>query len=287
VVEQGRGHPVLLFHGAGGWAETWGELIPALASAGYRVVACDLPGFGRSDPPRRARYFDATRCFYTRWVCDLMDALRLRRASMAGHSLGGTVAMLTAASAPERVSRLMLLAPGGFGDSVNLRLRMMGLPFTERLAPLLPDMVIRSFLRSCVYDPASIPEWLYEDACRYARAGSSVEMARVMSQGLGVFGASRALRECWARRIGRIRSPTLVLWGREDRTLPVSHAEEARRQILTSRVEVIDGAGHLLMVEKPRAVVREVLDFLEATRRARGSRNTGHAGTDFAIQPSL
>lgn len=288
VLEQGRGHPVLLFHGAGGWAETWGELFPALACAGYRAIACDLPGFGHSDPPRRARYFSAPRGFYTRWVCALMDALHLERATLAGHSLGGTVAMLTAASEPKRVSRLMLLAPGGFGDSVGLRLRMMGLPFTERLAPLLPDAVIRSFVRSCVHDPASIPEWLYRDACRYARAGSSVEFARVMSQGLRPYGASRALRQHWARQVGRIQSPTLVLWGREDRTLPAAHARIAQRRLPSAVVEVIEGAGHLLTVEKPLLVARAVLAFLEATQGPpRGRRNTGHQGTDFAIEPSL
>ena len=106
VVEVGRkGRPLLFFHGAGGWAETWGEVVPAMAKAGYHCFAVDLPGFGQSAPPLlRPRYFEPGRSYYVRWTAKLLDALKLKRATLIGHSLGGTVAMLTAATVPERVA---------------------------------------------------------------------------------------------------------------------------------------------------------------------------------------
>lgn len=299
VLEVGRrGPPVLLFHGAGGWAETWGEVPSALAAAGYHAFACDLPGFGESEPPSRPNYFHTRRSFYVRWTLRLMDALRLRRAALVGHSLGGTVSMLTAAMAPERVPQLALLAPGGFGDSVGFRLRMMALPFSDRVAPYVPEALVRSFLRSNVRDPACIPPWLYADACRYARR-CGAEFARVMSQGLAMFGSTTALRDAWAERLARLPIPTLVLWGREDRTLPVSHALQAAATLPGAVVEVIPDAGHLLMLEKPRFVCRALLAFLSAgPARASARAQRGpplHArepevldsGTGFAMQPVL
>jgi pimeloyl-ACP methyl ester carboxylesterase len=290
VVEVGRkGRPLLFFHGIGGWAETWGEVVPTMARAGYHCFAVDLPGFGQSAPPIRARYFDPGRSYYVRWVAKLMDELKLKRATLIGHSLGGTVAMLTAASRPERVSRLVLMAPGGFGDPILYRLRMMALPFGEWLAPYVPDRLIRGFLRANAYDPKCLPEWLYEDALKYARAGGGAELARVMSQGLSRFRGPNGLGAQWRARIAAsIRCPTLVLWGREDRTLPVSHAVDAAATLPGAVVEVIDHAGHLLMLEKPRLVQRALLAFLEATAPSHASRSaTARAGTDFAMPPAL
>jgi len=295
VLELGRrGHPLVLFHGVGGWAETWGELLPVLAHAGYHVFAVDLPGFGQSTPPGRARYFDVKRSYYVRWAQRLLDALQLRRVTLLGHSLGGTVAMLTAASAPARVARLVLLAPGGFGDP-GAYIRMMGLPFGEHLAPYVPDRLIRSFLRSNVYDPECLPAWLYEDAVRYSRAGGGVELARVMAQAISSFRGAGVLREKWRRRLMGLSCPTLVLWGREDRTLPVSHAVDAAATLPGAVVEVIERAGHLLMLEKPLLVQRALLAFLDVTAArlaARSLANAGstealNSGTDFAMPSAL
>lgn len=298
VVEVGRrGHPLLFLHGAGGWAETWGEVVPALARAGYRCFAADLPGFGQSAPPVRARYFDPGRSYYVRWVQRLMDELHLRRVTLVGHSLGGTVSMLTAACVPSRVARLALLAPGGFGDPILYRLRMMALPFGERLAPYVPERLIRSFLRANAYDPTCLPEWLYEGALRYARSGGGVELARVMAQGLSGFRGPNGLGAQWRALVAAgIRCPTLVLWGREDRTLPVSHAVDAAATLPGAVVEVIDRAGHLLMLEKPRLVQQALLAFLEVTAArvsSRGAPARGNgteplpAGTDFAMPSAL
>jgi len=293
VVEVGRkGHPLVFLHGAGGWAETWGEVVPAMARAGYHCFAVDLPGFGQSAPPLRPRYFEPGRSYYVRWTTKLLDELKLKRATLVGHSLGGTVAMLTAATVPERVARLVLMAPGGFGDPVLYRLRMMALPFGEWLAPYVPDRLIRGFLRANAYDPKCLPEWLYADALKYARSGGGAELARVMAQGLSKFRGPNGLGAQWRARVSAsIRCPTMVLWGRKDRTLPVSHAVDAAATLPGAVVEVIENAGHLLMLEKPRLVQRALLAFLEvtATRLTRPPSRTAPAtaGAEFAMPPAL
>src|SRR5437879_10537583 len=105
--------PIVLVHGVGGLAENCRPVMPALASTGRQVIALDLPGFGQSEAPRRVRYFGPEEAFYPRFVIAAMDALGVRRAHIAGQSMGGAIAYMAAVSAPERARSLVLVAPGG------------------------------------------------------------------------------------------------------------------------------------------------------------------------------
>lgn len=262
VIEEGSGAPVLLVHGVGAWAENWRDQLPALAAAGFRAVACDLPGFGRSEAPRGASYFAPDDPYYARFTVDLLDALEIERADLVGHSLGGAVAAVTAICAPERVRRLALVSSGGFGAEVPAIFRLMSLPPLEHLARFAPDALVRSVVRSTFYDLTAIPAWLYADAIRYTRAGGGREFVRVMRAVAGVRGQSAELRRRWQERARVIRCPVLVVWGREDRVIPVAHADAARALLPRARVEVIERAGHLVMVERPGEFDRILVGFL-------------------------
>ena len=131
LIEDGGGaerEPMILVHGVGGWAENWRPVVPALASTGRQVIALDLPGFGESEPPRGVRYFGPEEAFYPRFVLGAMDALGIDRAHIAGNSMGGAIAYMTAVTAPTRTRSIVLVAPGGLGRDVAFFLRACSLP---------------------------------------------------------------------------------------------------------------------------------------------------------------
>src|SRR5438093_5879867 len=105
--------PIVLVHGVGGWAENWRPVMPGLASTGRQVIALDLPGFGQSEAPRRVRYFGPEEAFYPRFVIAAMDVLGIERAHIAGNSMGGAIAYMTAVTAPMRTRSIVLVARKG------------------------------------------------------------------------------------------------------------------------------------------------------------------------------
>src|SRR6266545_8382799 len=130
VIEEGSGDPAVLFvHGVGGWAESWIETIERVAASGRRAVAFDLPGFGESTRVKGARYFDPRDPFYPKVVDGVRRSLGLEHPHLAGHSLGGGIAAVTAVVHPEAWRSLTLVAPGGFGRELALFLRVFSLPF--------------------------------------------------------------------------------------------------------------------------------------------------------------
>lgn len=266
VIEEGAGYPVLLVHGLGGWAENWTLTMPELAAAGFRAIACDLPGFGRSERARDVAYFDPADPYYPRFARELLDALGIPQAHVVGHSLGGAIAAALAIQSPERVDRLVLVAPGGFGEDLGAPLRLAALPFISSIARFVPRGVVREIVAVNFSDRSRIPPWIYADAERHARAGSAAEFCRVLAQSVTVRGPRAALRQEWEARAPRLTCPTLVVWGRDDRVLPPHHATAAKRLLPHARVEMIADAGHLVMLERPSEFSHVLLAFLsEAT----------------------
>lgn len=264
VIEEGSGPPVVLVHGVGGWAENWRPTLPALAAAGFRAIACDLPGFGQSERPGRVGYFDLADPYYARFVRELLDALELPRVDLVGHSLGGGIAAVTALCAPSRVRRLVLASPGGFGVEMPIAWRLFTLPLAELFAPLAPESFVRAIVRSNFHDPTRIPRWLYEDAWRYARAGASREFCALLRRVAGLAGQRPALRHGWWARAREIAAPALIVWGREDAILPVGQAVIAAGVLPGARLEILEDAGHLTMLERPEEFNRILLGFLRA-----------------------
>lgn len=263
VLEAGDGPrgPVLCIHGVGGWAETWRETLDALAAAGHRAFALDLPGFGESPAPRGARYFDADDPFYARVVMGALDALGLADAHLLGHSLGGAIAYGAAVTAPERVRSLVLVAGGGVGLDVALPLRLATLPGMSLLARLRGPSYARAGLASCFLDPARCPEALWLEADRYVPR-SLGETVRVLRSGVTLRGVRRSLRDAWMARASRYAGPVLVVWGREDAVLPSAHAALVREIFPRADVVIVERAGHLVMVERPEDFQAALLPFL-------------------------
>lgn len=271
VLEEGdtrRGDPVLLIHGVGGWAENWREVMSPIARSGRRAIAFDLPGFGESDPPGDVEHFGPHDPFYPRFVGALLEELGIRSAHLVGNSMGGAVAYTAAVTEPERTRSLALVAGGGLGTEVALFLRLCTLPGVTALSRVFgrPEQA-RDVLRSCFHESRRIPEALYEEAERYGFA-SFGEFVRALRSSITIFGVRPSLREHWVALASRFAGPVLVIWGRQDRVLPVEHVAEAEDVMPQARVELIDDCGHLPQVERTDAFLAALLPFLDRAEAA-------------------
>jgi pyruvate dehydrogenase E2 component (dihydrolipoamide acetyltransferase) len=246
-LELGEGDrvPVLLLHGFGADLNTWMFMQPELAD-GRRTVALDLPGHGGSvkevgagDPESLTGFAEGA-----------LDALSLERVHLVGHSMGGAIALLAALRRPDRVASVTLIASAGLGAEINTS-------FIGGFVRATRRREAADVLSLLVYDPALVSRTMIEDVLRYKRLdGVSEGLARIAE---AWFAGGRQSLDL-AQRITRLAMPVQVIWGREDRIIPVAHAEA-----LASRlpVHLLGEAGHLPHMEKASEVTRLVKRFIQ------------------------
>jgi pimeloyl-ACP methyl ester carboxylesterase len=256
-VRTGAGSPVVLIHGIASSIYTWKDVLPAL-SRDHDVVAVDLPGFGASDQPP-----DLTWAMLPAAVSGLMDRLGIPRASLVGHSLGGAVAVTLALDRKDRVERLVLVDSAGFNLAPRDRpfvVRLAGSPAGRALERLpYRRLLVRLGLRQVFHDDRLVtPERIEEYLAPMARPGTLASLRSLTaSQGQG-FAAT------FAGRIGDAAVPTLIVWGREDRWIPLEQGRRFEAAIRGSRLVVIDGCGHMPQEERPGDLLQVVEPFLSA-----------------------
>lgn len=270
-VKVGKGPVVLLLHGLGCDHTTWEPVIESL-SRRYTVIAPDLLGHGQSDKPRA----DYTLGGYANGMRDLLTVLGIEKVTVIGHSFGGGVAMQFAYQFPERTERLMLVASGGLGPEVSPAIRAISTPGFHQVMGLLTLPGVRhagiAGMRGLARRPWKLTRDLDEvaeiyDTFKDPRARHAIRhvvRAVVDWRGQIVTMADRAyLTEAM---------PMSVVWGRDDRVIPVRHANTAARLAPNARVEVIPGAGHFPHKDHPLRFARIVHDFIRTTEPASYSR---------------
>jgi pimeloyl-ACP methyl ester carboxylesterase len=256
---EGRGPPLVLVHGLLTSHLSFDEVIDPLA-AHFHVIAPDLPGFGDSEKPIPTRYGYTIELF-AEAVADLISAYGLGRAAVLGHALGGAVAITLATHHGELVSRLALADPLCYPYTPNRKLRVALLPVIGPVVfkQLYGRRLFRSYFRDEVFsEGAALP---IDRIDRYYECFNT-PLAResayaVLRQTLD----SRPV----AARITRIRQPTLVIWGRDDRIFPATNAFKLAREVPDSRLELFD-TGHAPHEERPAELVAVVRQFFEGRR---------------------
>lgn len=243
--------PVLvLVHGMGHWTQAAWSFVAAGFEESHRIVAFDLPGFGASDKPP-IRY---TLALYTSVLRAVVANARTRSFALAGHSLGGLITADYAARFPDGVRHLTLIDPAGFLRTPTLALRVMGSRVAKRfIGSLKPSraFILRT-LRGAVFDPASLPADDVERAVELGLEPATTRaFARVYSGAMQELVHMKALH---ARFAGR-QAPTLLVWGRQDRFVPVRALATARQVYPHADVLEIDRCGHCPNVEYPAEVV--------------------------------
>jgi pimeloyl-ACP methyl ester carboxylesterase len=233
---------ILLIHGSGVSARYWINQLRGLGGA-LRVVAIDLPGHGESDPMQQGSVAE-----YGKVLANFLDALGTGPVIAAGHSLGGAIAIALAVRRPDAVRGLVLLSscaklPRGDG---------LGERFLAYLPGSLRKILFFSMAKKILFAPGTpggaVSLGMQElRSCRPETILKDVQAAKTIDL---------------SEQATRLDVPTLILCGSRDRLTPPALAERLSELIRGSRLRIIDGAGHMLLLEVPECVNQEILNFV-------------------------
>ncbi len=254
---------LLIVHGVAGSSATWKAVLPALANR-YTVVAPDLTGHGESDKTR----LDYSLGAHANMLRDLMIALGIERATIVGQSLGGGVAMQLAYQHPQRCERLVLVSSGGLGPEVSWMLRALTLPGVEYLMPVIfPSLagkagnaIGRGLARFGWRATHVEQEW--HAYVSLTEPGNRQPFLRTLRAVVDPGGQSVSAHD---KLYLASRLPTLIVWGRRDRIIPVGHAYAAHAAIPGSRLVIFEGSGHFPHNEEPERFVEVLEHFIDST----------------------
>lgn len=242
----GAGAPLVLVHGFGADLNAWMFNQPALAES-RRVVAIDLPGHGGSVKEVGAGDVAA----FAASVIDGLAALGIGRFHLVGHSMGGAIAIEVARREPERVSSLTLIASAGLGPEVNSA-------FIDGFLKLQRRREAAEVLAPLVRDPALISRQMIEELLRYKRLDGV--QAALETTARAWFPEGRQSLDLRPALAG-LAMPMQIVWGRDDRIVPVAHAEALAG---TLPVRILEETGHIPQMEKAGEVNRLIARFVEA-----------------------
>jgi len=260
-VEEGHGPATVLIHGLGGFAESWRHNIPELARHS-RVIALDLPGFGRSGKPRR----QYTTAFLARGLDGLFSALGVEQVRLVGHSLGGAVAARYALDHPGRVERLALLGAAlpGFELRPSWIYRTLSLPAVgELLASMITRTLCAKGLERCFADPDPAEIRFFVDH-EFAARSSFEGRAAYLSLLRTVKDDFTTGAEAYRVALTSLGRHVLVIHGREDRVIPLGHAQRVAEGLSGLEPCWLERCGHFPQIEQADAVNAYLREFLFA-----------------------
>lgn len=268
---------ILLIHGYTASAYVWHMTAPALAANGFHVIAPDLTGFGYSGKPA---WFDYSIASQARMTARLMNRLGIGRATVVGSSYGGAVAATLALDYPERVEKLVLVDAVCNDDLKNHPiLRLAAIPGVgEVITPFLADS--RFYMRMRMKNtlaPANhdlIDDERIENVSRPLSAADAHHALLATSRN---WHATRIERDA-----GLIGQPTLIVWGEQDKLIPVTDGHKLHDSILNSRFVVIKNCGHVPQEEKSELFTELVTEFC----RDRKGRIGPHDEREMLVEPA-
>jgi pimeloyl-ACP methyl ester carboxylesterase len=258
----GQGDPLLCIHGFGASLYSWRNFIEPL-SKNYQLILVDLKGCGKSPKPHDTKYS-------TQDHADLLYQLilehDLRNLTLIGNSLGGALSlllslMLADAGESARLKSLVLIDAGAYKEYVPTYLKLLSVPLINLGVYLVPSrFAVRTILRKAYYDPSKITE----------------EQIAAYTAPIAAPGGKHALRETGRqlvpanfeqliKRYKDITVPTLIIWGRQDKIIPLKVGELLNRDIANSTLKIIERCGHAPQEEKPEETVPLVLEFLQSS----------------------
>ena len=252
--EAGAGPVLLMIHGGAPGAFGWGNFGRNMAalSQHFRTLIVDLPGYGRSDKPDVEGSRDR---FYAQTFKEMLDALGISKAHVLGMATGGGVAIHMAIQWPETVDRLILMScPGSLQLFSLLPKRLSSQDYYAGDGPSLEKM--RTYLEDMFYDPSLLTEDVVIE--RYEASIDPDFMAKA-PEGKG--GNRRKMEPLW-QDLHRINAPTLVMWGRDNRTVGYDAALFMLNQIPDVRVQIFGQCGLWIPYEKMAEFNYSVIGFL-------------------------
>jgi len=246
-------HAVLMLHGLGASLHTWEPWAEAMQSQ-YRVLRLDMPGAGLSPPDARNDYSDERMISL---ITALMDERGLRTIDLIGHSMGGRIAWRFAAAQPQRLRKLVLVAPDGFASPGFEYKQAPEVPVAmEAMRYLLPEFLFRANVEASYADPDRLTE---------------ANMQRYYDLVLAPGNRAALLERTRQTRLQppppilqTITTPTLLVWGTQDMMIPFANAEDYLKHLPNAELASFDNLGHVPHEEMPQQVLPAVEKFLGA-----------------------
>ena len=256
-LDEGQGAPVIFFHGEPTWSFLWRKVIPPVRDAGFRCLAPDLAGFGRSDKPTDFDFYSYDR--HTELAGTLLEDLDLRDATAVVHDWGGPIGMRLAVEHPDRISRLVILDTGLFTGHQKMTDAWIAFrDFVQRTEDLPVGMLVRG---ACKTDPGddviAAYEAPYPNAASKAGARAFPLMLPTTPDAPGAEAGQRvldALRED--------RRPTLMMWADSDPVIPLATGERFAEAIGRERPRTIENASHFLQEDQGPLIGEQIAEWL-------------------------
>jgi len=243
---------LIMVHGFTSSLESWDAVAKNLAND-YRVIRPDLPGHGLTGPDSQKRYSNEETVAF---LSNFIDALDIEAPVLIGNSLGGLVSWRVAAQSPEKVSQLVLISPGGF--SIN------GVTDEPVAVPTMlkfyltkaPEAGVKQATSNLYANPENLPEKrisTIRDMMQHPGNGDA------FVERLSVFTLPDPTMD-----LEKVKSPTLVVWGQQDKMIPVSQATWFSGALPNSTLKIYENAGHVPQEETPEQLAQDVRLFLES-----------------------
>lgn len=264
--EAGDGSPLVLLHGSGPGVTGWRNFRDNLAafSEHHRTLIIEFPGFGVSDDSGEHPMMGAAGS-----VVRFLDGLGLDRVHLVGNSMGGMVATRVALTAPERVERLVTI--GGVGRSLFNPAPSEGLRLLVEFAEHPDRDRLVQWLEGMVFNPETLTKSIVDERWELASDPDVLESTRrIFSKAaMNAIVASANTSDVpeWSQ-LHKIKAPTLLTWGRDDRVTPLDGALIPMRTIPNAELHVFPNCGHWVQIEAKQAWERAVLSFLGQTESA-------------------
>lgn len=249
---------VVMLHGSGPGASGWSNFhrnVGPLAAAGYRVVLMDCPGWSKSDSivSTGSRSELNGRALKT-----LLDAIRIDKAHIIGNSMGGHSAVAFALANPARVGKLVLMGGGTGGASSFVPMPTEGIKLIGALyrEPTIENL--KRMMNVFVYDTSSLTEELFK-----FRLENMLARRDHLENFVKSAEANPKQFNDVSHRLGEIASPTLLVWGRDDRFVPLDIGLRLLAGLQNAQMHVFSRCGHWAQWEHAEKFNRLVLDFLK------------------------
>lgn len=253
--DEGTGIPVLMIHGFGGSFRNFQKLNDSLKNE-YRCIRVDLPGFGLSDQPQVDKNTDFL-ALYHDFMTFFLDTLHIDSVYVVGNSMGGMMGWGMAEHDPVRVKKLVLLGAAGY------ELEKIAKGATGFLTSATGKLLFKKGMPLKMSEGGAIRSYAVPEKINHAEVVLNNELWNREGNIQAAFAMASSGQFPDSNLIKNIQCPTLIIWGKQDKIVPVEHAEKFHRDIKNSRVAIYDPCGHVAMIEVPELVAPEVRRFFK------------------------
>lgn len=239
---QGDGSPLLILHGWGNSSDAWIAIQKILAKREFKVIVPDLPGFGKSKTPKKSWNVDD----YVWWLQSFIEKAKIRKPLfILGHSFGGRIAIKFSVKYPEKIKSQVLLGSAGIKSNLN---------FKQKVIFLLAKIGNYLFSKKTLVEFGNIARNIFY---KIIREKDYVKLNETMKGTI-----KKILNEDLLGSLPNIKTKTLLVWGQQDKMIPIKHAYLMKEKIPNSKLIILPDSGHSPQRDNPKRLAQIIIRFL-------------------------